>query len=49
MFQQDSADIYQECVEWAGETAVSYFPKLQDDQVEFANIWMKNIREQQKL
>jgi len=46
MFQQDSAGIYQECVEWAGEKIISYFPKLQDDQVEFANMWMKNICEQ---
>ncbi len=49
MFQQDSAGIYQECVGWAGEKIITYFPELQDDQVEFANMWMKNICEQQEL
>ena len=49
MFQQDNPGIYQECVKWAGKEIVSYFPKLQNDQVEFANMWMKNIRDQQKL
>ena len=49
MFQQDSAGIYQECVKWSGEKIISYFPELQDDQVEFANMLMKNICEQQEL
>ena len=49
MFQQDNAGIYQECVKWAGNDIVSHFPRLQDDQVEFANLWMKNIQEQQEL
>ena len=49
MFQQDNAGIYQTCVKWAGKDIVSYLPRLQDDQVEFANMWMKNIQKQQKL
>jgi len=49
MYQQDNLGIYQESVEWQGETIVSFSPQLQKDQAAFANTWMVNIKQQQQL
>ena len=49
MFQQDNLCIYQESVEWEGEKIVAYDRSVQKDHVFFANLWMKNIKEQQEI
>ena len=47
-FQQDPL-IYQRAIEWVDGKAKHVYPKIQKDMTRFANQWMKNIRQQQKL
>jgi hypothetical protein len=50
-YRQDNLGIMQEVLEYRDSdgTPVRYKPKLQRDLVEFANMWMQNINEQQHL
>lgn len=49
-YQQDGLGIYQDAVEWDDNGNIKGFrPKIQADMVSFANDWMGNIRDQQKL
>ena len=40
---------YQEAVEWDGDQIKGVRPKRQADMTQFANTWMRNIKEQQGL
>ena len=49
-YQQDGLGIYQDAVEWDDDGNIKGIrPKMQADMVSFANDWMVNIRDQQKL
>jgi len=50
MYQQDGLGIYQESMfmEWDTETW-KIRPRIQKDQAIFAGIWMRNIKQQQRL
>lgn len=48
-YQQDGLGIYQEVFDWDGTRLGKYRPKLLKDLVSFANMWMKNIKEQQHI
>ena len=49
-FQQDNMGIYQGAAVWDDEGKLKgYRPKMQADMTSFANIWMKNIKNQQSL
>lgn len=41
--------LYQEAVEWDGDRIKGVRPKTQRDITNFANTWMRNIKEQQRL
>ena len=48
--QQDGGlGFYQKAIEIQGVKVIGYYPPLLDEQVSFAQIWMKNIKEQQRL
>ena len=49
-FQQDSIGLYQDAVQWGdGGEITGYRRRLQRDLTTFANQWMRNIGEQQRL
>jgi hypothetical protein len=50
-FQQDNLGKFDRAVWFEGEQGevVKFHPKMQKDITAFANLWMKNIKEQQKL
>lgn len=49
-FQQDGGlGFYQEAIEIQGCRVLRYYPPILDEQASFAAMWMKNIREQQRL
>ena len=50
-FQQDNVGLYQDVVAEYDDKGniLKYRPRLQMDLVSFANMWMKNIKEQQRL
>jgi len=49
-YQQDGLGIYQDAIEWTENGDIKGFKaKMQADMVSFANGWMKNIRDQQRL
>ena len=49
-YQQDGLGIFQDAIEWDDQGDIKSFrPKMQADMVIFANEWMKNIKDQQKL
>ena len=48
MFQQANMGIYEESVYMEGG-ALMWSQRMQRDHVSFANVWMKNIKEQQNL
>jgi len=49
-FQQDgSLGFYQEAIEIRGGKVIGYYPPVLQEQVSFAQMWMKNIKEQQGL
>ena len=50
-FRQDNMGIHQEVFEYSDVDGrpVKYNPSLLNDLVEFANMWMLNINEQQEL
>jgi hypothetical protein len=49
-FQQDGGlGFYQEAIEIQRCRVLRYYPPILDEQASFAAMWMKNIREQQRL
>lgn len=50
-YQQDGLGIFQRAVwfEGAQGEVVNFHPKMQEDLTSFANLWMRNIREQQGI
>ncbi|WP_410493671.1 DUF6908 domain-containing protein [Chitinophaga sp. Ak27] len=45
-FRQDTTGHYSESVRFNGSTFGGYYPREQADQTYFANIWLRNIKEQ---
>lgn len=48
-YKQDNLGIERESVRFENGECKGYYPKMQADQTQFANIWMKNIKCQQKI
>jgi hypothetical protein len=49
-YQQDGLGIYQDAIAWDDQGDIKGFrAKMQADMVSFANGWMENIKDQQKL
>ncbi len=48
-FQQDNIGLYQCAVEWEGGKVKGVRTKMQKDMASFAGMWMRNIRQQQRL
>jgi hypothetical protein len=49
-YQQDGLGIYQDAIEWDDQGDIKGFrAKMQADMVSFADEWMKNIKDQQRL
>ena len=49
-FQQDNLGIYRDAAIWDDNGNLKgYRPRMQADMTSFANIWMKNIKSQQRL
>lgn len=47
-YRQDNLGIDQRAIWFEGEK-VKFYPKVQKDITAFANLWMRNVKEQQKL
>lgn len=49
-YQQDGLGIDQDAIDWDDQGNIKSFrPKMQADFVSFGNLWMQNIKDQQKL
>lgn len=48
-YKQDGLGIERESVKMENGEFKGYYPKMQADQTAFANMWMKNIKDQQKI
>jgi hypothetical protein len=49
-YQQDGLGIYQDAIEWDDDGNIKSFrAQMQADMVSFANEWMENIKDQQRL
>ena len=48
-FRQDNAGIADESVSFENGACIGYRRAMQADHAKFANLWMKNIKEQQRL
>jgi len=49
-YRQDNLGIDQDAIVWTDEGNIKgYHPKMQADMTSFANGWMKNIKDQQRL